>query len=123
VYPDPGLESADSLVARAVEMGVVPGAVILVARNGELLLQRAHGFAQTMELQVGTGQQEGATDPYSAAPQAVSKPRPMTPSTVFDLASVTKVMATTMALMLLVDRGQVALDAPVHVYLPATVQK
>jgi CubicO group peptidase (beta-lactamase class C family) len=117
VYLDPGLELADSLVALAVETDVLPGAVILVARNGELLLHRAHGFAQTMELQVGTTHQEGATDPYIAPPRAVSRPRPMTPSTVFDLASVTKVMATTMALMLLVDRSQVTLDAPVHVYL------
>ena len=117
VYLDPQLESADSLVARAVETGALPGAVILVARNGQLLLHRAHGFAQAMELPVGTPVQEGATDPYIAAPQPVSPPRPMTPSTVFDLASVTKVMATTMALMLLVDRGQVELDAPVHSYL------
>jgi CubicO group peptidase (beta-lactamase class C family) len=79
--------------------------VILVARNDQLMLHRAHGFAQAMELQVGTAVQEGGTDPYIAAPQAMSRSRPMTPSTVFDLASVTKVMATTMALMLLVDRG------------------
>jgi CubicO group peptidase (beta-lactamase class C family) len=70
-----------------------------------------------MELQVGTAVQEDATDPYIAAPQAMSRSRPMTPSTVFDLASVTKVMATTMAFMLLVDRGELELDAPVHVYL------
>jgi CubicO group peptidase (beta-lactamase class C family) len=114
----PALESADSLVALAVDTRVIPGAVIVVARNGEVLLNRAHGFAQAMELQVGAGHEESATDPDLVAPQPMSKPRPMTPSTVFDLASVTKVMATTMALMLLVDRGQVALDAPVRVYLP-----
>src|SRR6185437_11255716 len=38
--------------------------------------------------------------------------------TMFDLASVTKVMATTFAVMILVDRGQVDLDAPVYRYLP-----
>src|SRR5690606_5041344 len=37
---------------------------------------------------------------------------------VFDLASVTKVMATTYALMLLVDRGLVDVEAPAHRYLP-----
>jgi len=115
---DTRLESADSLVALAVETGVLPGAVILVGRNSLVLLRRAHGFAQTVELPVGTARQEDSTNPYIAAPQPMSQPRPMTPSTVFDLASVTKVMATTMALMLLVDRGQVALDAPVHAYLP-----
>jgi CubicO group peptidase (beta-lactamase class C family) len=114
----PALESADSLVALAVDTRVIPGAVILVARNGEVLLHRAHGFAQAMELPAATARQEDSTNPYIVAPQPVTKPRPMTPSTVFDLASVTKVMATTMALMLLVDRGEVALDAPVHDYLP-----
>jgi CubicO group peptidase (beta-lactamase class C family) len=42
----------------------------------------------------------------------------MTPGTSFDLASVTKVMATTMALMLLVERGEVSLEAPLYRYLP-----
>jgi CubicO group peptidase (beta-lactamase class C family) len=42
----------------------------------------------------------------------------MTPGTIFDLASVTKVMATTMAVMLLADRGRLEVDAPVHLYLP-----
>ncbi|HYU51923.1 MAG TPA: serine hydrolase, partial [Gemmatimonadaceae bacterium] len=43
--------------------------------------------------------------------------RPMRTKTMFDLASVTKVMATTMAMMMLVDRGQIDLDAPVYRYL------
>jgi CubicO group peptidase (beta-lactamase class C family) len=42
----------------------------------------------------------------------------MRTSTIFDLASVTKVMATTMATMLLVDRGLVDVDSPVSRYLP-----
>jgi len=42
----------------------------------------------------------------------------MRTSTMFDLASVTKVMATTMATMLLVDRGKIDVDAPVSRYLP-----
>ena len=40
-----------------------------------------------------------------------------TTSTIFDLASVTKVMATTFAMMMLVDEGKVDLDAPVYTYL------
>src|SRR5678816_3056307 len=42
----------------------------------------------------------------------------MRTSTVFDLASVTKVMAGTNAIMLLVDQGKVDVDAPVYTYLP-----
>ena len=42
----------------------------------------------------------------------------MTEDTIFDAASLTKVVATTPAVMLLVERGQVKLDAPVQNYLP-----
>src|SRR5207253_6375083 len=48
----------------------------------------------------------------------LAAPRAMRASTMFDLASVTKVMATTMATMLLVDRDKIELDAPVYRYLP-----
>lgn len=43
---------------------------------------------------------------------------PMTEDTIFDAASLTKVVATTPAVMLLVERGQVALEAPVRTYIP-----
>jgi CubicO group peptidase (beta-lactamase class C family) len=43
---------------------------------------------------------------------------PMTEDTIFDAASLTKVAATTPAVMLLVERGQVKLDAPVWTYIP-----
>jgi CubicO group peptidase (beta-lactamase class C family) len=45
-------------------------------------------------------------------------PEPMTEDTIFDMASLTKVMATTPAIMLLIERGQVQLDAPVCNYIP-----
>ncbi len=114
---NPGLERADSLVDAAVQYGMIPGAVILVARDGDVLLHRAHGAAQAKELQAGDT--TGRGDPYAEAPRFLSEPRPMTPATVFDLASVTKVMATTMAVMMLVDRDRVDVDAQVHSYLPA----
>jgi CubicO group peptidase (beta-lactamase class C family) len=115
---DPGLRAADSLVAQAAARGTVPGAVLLVARDGQVLLERAHGFAQRMELPPGLASVEGKVDPYTEPPRPLSHPLPMTLETAFDLASVTKVMATTMAVMLLVDRGEVELQAPVHAYLP-----
>jgi CubicO group peptidase (beta-lactamase class C family) len=43
---------------------------------------------------------------------------PMTEDTIFDAASLTKVIATTPAVMLLIQRGHIALDAPVRIYLP-----
>ncbi|MFO8175113.1 MAG: serine hydrolase [Longimicrobiales bacterium] len=104
----PGLKEADRLVAEAVGDGLVPGAVLRVSRDGEVVLERAYGSAQAMVWE-GTG----------PGPRRLDPPRPMTGETAFDLASVTKVMATTMAVMLLVDRGQVSVDEPVGRYLPA----
>lgn len=118
VQGDGGLRRADSLVAAWVEEGRIPGAVLVVVRDGKVALERAHGSRHLMTY--GDGQYGLAAvgqDP-SAALTRRDPPLPMTRGTVFDLASVTKVMATTFALMLLVDRGQVVLDAPVERYLP-----
>jgi CubicO group peptidase (beta-lactamase class C family) len=95
-----------------VDQGRVPGAVLLVSQGGTVLHQRAWGFAQAYGY--GTGQYPGE----GGRIEPLDSPVPMSSETVFDLASVTKVMATTMALMLLVDRGQVDVSAPVTTYLP-----
>lgn len=93
---------ADSLVAAAVVGELVPGAVLLIAQDGRVMHRRAYGSRQL----------------YAYGMRRLEDPPPMRLTTVFDLASVTKVMATTMAVMLLVDEGRVVLDAPVHRYLP-----
>ena len=103
--PDPALERgvaiADSLIGSSIGT-LIPGAVFLVARDGRVVHERVFGFAQLNDY-------EG---------HRLASPPAMRTSTMFDLASVTKVMATTMATMLLVDRGKVELDAPVWRYLP-----
>jgi len=103
--PDPalarGVAIADSLIESSIGT-LTPGAVFLVARDGRVLHERAFGYAQLNDY-------EG---------HRLASPPVMRTSTVFDLASVTKVMATTMAMMLLVDRRQVDLDAPAWRYLP-----
>ena len=48
----------------------------------------------------------------------VPSEEPMTEDTIFDAASLTKVVATTPAIMLLVERGKVELDEPVQQYIP-----
>ena len=95
---DPDVSVADSLVASWVDQKLIPGAVLLVAKDGQVLHEAAYGLA------------------------SVADGVPMTPSTVFDLASVTKVMATTLAMMVLSDRGEVLLDAPVSRYLTDFVE-
>jgi CubicO group peptidase (beta-lactamase class C family) len=81
---------------------LIPGAVFVVSRNGRVVHERAFGYAQLNDFEM----------------HRLALPRPMRASTMFDLASVTKVMATTMATMVLVDRGKIDVDAPVSRYLP-----
>lgn len=97
------LAAVDSLIEAAVAGEQIPGAVLLVARNGEVVHHRAYGAAWL----------------YDDGGRRRSPPEPMTRDHVFDLASLTKVFATTFALMRLVDDGRVALDAPLYRYLPA----
>src|SRR5256885_16822045 len=96
-----GIATADSLITAAVGH-TLPGAVLVVAQKGRLLEERAFGWAELKDFQT----------------RRLASPRPMHASTSFDLASVTKVMATTMAVMMLVSDGRLDLDAPVYRYLP-----
>ena len=97
-----GIASARRLVEEAVMQGQVPGAAMLVAVDGKVLAEHAFGYAQINDFEM----------------RRLAAPRGMQKSTVFDLASVTKVMATTMAVMILVDQKKLDLDEPVHMYLP-----
>ena len=86
--------AVDRLMNEGLHQCVFPGAVLLVAVRGEVVHRRAYGLA----------------DLFSR--------RPMTCNTVFDLASLTKPLATTLAVMHLVQRGVVALDHPCRSYWP-----
>ena len=94
------IQTADSLIQSALGTQF-PGAVFVVARNGVVLHNRAFGDAQLNDAML----------------RRLPTPRPMQATTMFDLASVTKVMATTMSVMMLVTRGQIDVDAPVSRYL------
>lgn len=80
---------------QAVEKGVFPGAVLLVSRRGEVCIHEAVGFA-------------------ALRPRKVR----MTPATIFDLASLTKPVATTTAIMRLVNRSAFQLEDPVRRFIP-----
>jgi CubicO group peptidase (beta-lactamase class C family) len=88
--------SVDRVVQEGVARGVYPGAVAVVGRHDTVLLARGYGHL--------------TWSPKSAVPQP--------DSTLYDLASLTKVVATVPAVMLLLDQGKVQLDRPVHEYLP-----
>lgn len=88
------LARIDSILKAAIADSAFSGAAVAVGRHGRLV--KLAGFG---ELQYGTG-------------------RPVTPTSIFDLASVSKVVGTTTAAMMLVGEGRLDLDAPVVEYLP-----
>lgn len=96
------IASADSIVQASIANGAIPGAEMVIAVNGKVLQDRAFGYAQLSDF----------------AGHRLAKPKPMHTTTMFDLASVTKMMATTNAMMLLVTQGKLNIDAPVYTYLP-----
>jgi len=89
------LDGVDRVVEGAIAAGQTPGAVVLVGRGVEVLHFEAYGARAT-----------------------VPSREPMTLDTVFDLASLTKVVATTTAMMTLVEQGRVRLNDPVSAYVP-----
>src|SRR5262245_7376718 len=89
------LSAIDSVVEEDIVRKRLPGAVVLVARNGRPIFRKAYGA------------------------RAVEPSRePMTVDTIFDLASLTKVVATATSVMILVERGKVRLSDPVSTYIP-----
>lgn len=97
----PGLRVADleplaAIVEQEIQAGQIPGAVVLVGHQGKVVYRRAFGHR-------------------ALSPQKL----PMTADTIFDLASLTKVVATTTAVMQLVEQGKLRLADPVVKYWPA----
>ena len=88
------MDQADSLMRQAVADRVFPGGVLLVAQSGSIRFFKAYGLAN-----IFTG-------------------RPMTCDTIFDLASLTKPLATTLTAMKLVQQNKLTIDQPVAEILP-----
>lgn len=103
--PTPDMPAVSALVNGAVAAHRLPGAVVLVGHDGQVVFRRAYG-ARTL-----------AGDPGVDGTPAPAEP--MTEDTVFDVASLTKVLATATAVMQLCERDAVHLDVPVQAYLPA----
>lgn len=89
------LALADSVINAAIAEKSIPGAVLAVVRDDELVYLKAFGNKQVV-------------------PDTVA----MTVETVFDLASVSKCVGTTMAVMQLVEQGRIRLTDPVKLYIP-----
>ncbi len=93
------LGEVDSIIQQSIADGNIPGAVLLVGHDGAVIYRKAYG--------------ERALEPRREA---------MTLDTIFDLASLTKVIATTTAVMQLFEQGKVRLNDPVAKYLPEFAQ-
>ncbi|CAN5854355.1 hypothetical protein BH23GEM6_BH23GEM6_23800 [soil metagenome] len=87
-------ERVDTLVQQAVLAGVTPGAVVAIGRKGRIVHLRGYGHL----------------DPAFGSAAATS-------TTIYDLASLTKVIGTTTAAMILEEEGLLDLDRPVREYL------
>lgn len=91
-----GPEAVDRAALAGIEAGAYPGAVVVVGTHDSVLYAKGYGHFTW------------------SANSSVPDPA----QSLFDLASLTKVVATTTAAMLLADRGQLALTRPVIDYLP-----
>lgn len=89
------LQAIDGLVEAAMDKGEVPGAVVVVGRKGAIVHARAMG--------------DRAVEPSR---------EPMTRDSIFDLASLTKPVATATSIMILHDRGALKLDDTLAKLLP-----
>jgi len=88
------LRKIDQIVEEAISMNATPGCQILVARNGSVVLEKGFGYYT-----------------YDSIMAVDTR-------TIYDLASVTKVAATTQAIMKLKEQGKINLDSTLGAYLP-----
>ena len=89
------LAQMDAVINGEIANKRLPGAVVLVGRKGRIVWRKSYGAR--------------ALEPSREA---------MTPDTIFDLASLTKVVATATSIMILVERGKLRLSDPVSLHLP-----
>lgn len=90
------LAKIDHVVMRGIQAGGYPGAAVVVGRKGAAVWQRGFG-------RLDWNDESDAVSPTES---------------IYDLASLTKVVGTTTALMILYDQGKVHLDDPVSKYIP-----
>src|SRR3972149_9197806 len=89
------LQPIDEIVTREIQVGNIPGAVMLIGHQGSVVYRHAFGYR-------------------ALEPQKIL----MTQDTIFDLASLTTPIATATAVMQLVKQGKIGLDEPVARYWP-----
>lgn len=109
VTPDPVVPEGDfSDVARLVNDAIavprLPGAVVQIGHGGKIVFRQAFGSRKLP----GEPGLDGAPAPTE----------PMTEDTLFDMASLSKILSTTTAILQLYEQGEVGIDDPLEKYLP-----
>ncbi|HVM90177.1 MAG TPA: serine hydrolase domain-containing protein [Puia sp.] len=93
----------DSILNGEVDADKIPGAVVQIEKDGNVVYAHAYGYAQK----------------YDFNHHLLNHSEKMTVDHLFDLASLTKVVGTTTSIMLLQDKGLLDVDDPVGKYIPA----
>lgn len=93
----------DSILQSQVDLDKIPGAVIEIKKEDEIIYRHAYGYAQK----------------YDYSHHLLKHPEKMSVSHLFDIASLTKVIGTTTSVMLLADRGLIGVDDRVCKYIKA----
>ena len=102
--PAPEFATVSKLMNDAIAAHRLPGAVVVIGHGGKIVFHQASGSRKL----AGEPGLDGSPAPAE----------PMTEDTVFDMASLTKCLATATAVMQLYEQGKVAFDDPVQKYLP-----
>ena len=90
-----GSAELDAVTEQAITDGLIPGAVIIIGHDGRIVYRKAHGMRALVPAR-----------------------EKVTLDTIYDIASLTKVVATTPAIMKLYEQGKIKIDDPVTKYLP-----
>lgn len=86
------------IIQQAIEVGATPGGVVLVAKNGDIVYEEAFGNHD------------------------YTNNKPVEIDDIYDLASITKVAATTLAIMRMQEQGLINIEKPLSLYLPALLE-
>ncbi|HPH99195.1 MAG TPA: glycoside hydrolase family 3 N-terminal domain-containing protein [Chitinophagaceae bacterium] len=86
-------QQIDSIANYTIQQKATPGCVVLIAKDGNVILNKAYGYTT-----------------YDSAVRATTE-------TIYDVASMTKTSATTLAIMKLYEEGKIKLEAPIHQYI------
>ena len=102
--PAPEFATISTLMNDAIAADGLPGGVVVVGHGGNVVFHQPYGSRKL----AGEPGLDGSPAPAE----------PMTEDTIFDMASLTKCLATAVAIMQLYEQGKVAFDDPVQKYLP-----